>query len=1087
MLQAISKALFGSALDQSNPISNQTFSLENLLRFLEEQILFNNKSLVEVSEICLGTHDLSCGIEDRLFYNVVNELPSEIRSTFERWYKGNQEVLQEKIPELIEYAESLKRVGSVDSGDKIRDLAIKWALVPIIRDLDRDVPRGFKRAQERLDVIAAQIEGFSKFPVQNIPLVYLHKFIQKIVPKKTNQEEIQRYAGLLRPHIQKFLERNFFVENADYIQTLLKFPLSRNPEDNRKCFIWMHKEPKGLLLTFCPDLNTFRKRKDGLDEFVVTEVFIPIVENSTNHIPKAETSTLFRMNKDKESYVLKDLENRKSILSLPGTEKYFAPPPTIHFKSRFYVKNEAGYKSLQNELESSFKSLSPLDTLKVCQDVALGIQSLKNAGRVSLDIDPKNIAFKKEDDGTVLGKISRSLNLTPPGEISRTENLRLNSLAKAGFASFDSDCFSLILLLAETFFNLKSISRDSQRWERDILSQIEGFLYEPHMNKILDLKYKHGGFNEEFSRDVLGYAAELISSDEESFQIEILKQFALKMSFFEEIKSLLFTALEADRAHHEMISEGKSCEEILASSYKIPSLDLIQEVIQNAINKISSLEFEREPTNCTEIPLGSIEEFVQRVFSDPGKTGNSSQRAIDIPKVINDLHTILNDYLKESPYVGSEIRLHKDEIWKETGIPIPFSMWINISKDKVVLEVFPPDRRMPLGIGSFKKAKNNTQIEIGKDGMVTSTPIAISRLRDVNDWKFGVGKGTRLQEAILKIPGADRYFLELSKKHASYVSNGKVKQESVYPLFNGTLFSANHKQTLETEAGSYTINTSDFIDCLKRVGLGLALIAEKGISHSDIKTQNIAIILKEGTPLSYVFDFDVASNFEEPHKDEKYWVWNAMRQDFGICSKETDLYGYVLVIAESLIFGFSEFIQGDNERIIGNLKRVCENSSEINRELRLKYAEKMQRRFPDLITDDRVLFFSNPHQNGEIKSEHFKVIEHIKTLQVQGNESDALILKRFLVQSLFFDKVFGLLSKTLFADKVSKSFMDSNLEQQEDFYQAALKALKLSNFPELDEVQGVLDYCKGVVEEVDQYCNDQPGLIESITAWFKWS
>ncbi len=381
MLRATSGSGLLGSVDQTSLPCREGFSMDALTKFLEGQGCYNDRTLDEVSDVCLGTRDLSCGVEERLMHEVLVKLPYDIVSRIQIWYERNKQCLPLDISkDLLKYSERLKRSRDMESAGGIRELAIKWALLPVIRDLDKDVPMGFRKALTRLEEIQEKMKELSDIPAQNANLSFIQAFIQKIVPKKTSKKDIVRYAEFLRSHIQRFLEDNMFENVANLL----------HPNDRRKSFIWMCKEQGGLLLTFCPDANTFRKRAGGVREFLVTEIFIPIEGALRTCAFKAQTSTLLIYEKAGELITSLDLTNRRLVWQLPDADKYFTSDPTFFIGPKTYVKKAAGYKSFQIELESTFTFLSPLDTLRVCQNVALGVQALTSIGKVSLDISPKN-------------------------------------------------------------------------------------------------------------------------------------------------------------------------------------------------------------------------------------------------------------------------------------------------------------------------------------------------------------------------------------------------------------------------------------------------------------------------------------------------------------------------------------------------------------------------------------------------------------------------------------------------------------------------------------------------------------------------
>ncbi len=1075
-------ALSYSGISSQKLVSSNESSIKgSLVRFLKSRLespreVFSLQFIQGIYEFCIGSQDLSSGIEDRLLEECLERIAPSFALIIRNFQKQNHEESSMFFSHaFLKYAEKIQRKGFLVDAQNIRDFAVKLALLAELIELNIDVKSGLEKCLKKAEEIELRILDLSNLSVQELDVSYIQLLIQKTVPKKTLEKNIQDYSLALKPHLQGFLTKNIFEDKKNFTSGLQLLNL-RNLEES---FIWMHTTPLGIYLIINSGESKITRRSSHVKECLVSDIFIPKTEPLIGRGPKVGSSRLVIDNKMSKALFSLELKNRKTVFEIPLAEKYFTSSPILNTELCFLVKKATGCKSFQLELERSFKTLSQLDVLQVLYNVALGVQSLADAKKVSLDISPENITFKLQESGGFLGQIDQFLQLTSPGLANKSKDERKNALAKEGYISFETDRYALVVLIAEAFFlNLQTgIPLIQAKWEADSLKELEGLIYDQHYQTVLRLNSLYEGFYGDFSKDLFKYIEDLVKEEEESFQIVALKQFAFKAALFPEISGLLLETLEADAMHQKLFNEGKLYEEILSADCKIPSIERICSVLQNGIAKLQSIVIRQERSSCEEISLESVELIVEKICLN--------QYRMDKSAWIRDLHQILNEYIRDNPYVGSEIRLHKDTLWMDGSSRIPLSMWVQVQKSRVILEIFPPEQPSPLGKGAYKKVKENIQVNISEEGDVTFSPIAIYRLIG-NVLNQEVTAGIKLQERLLTIPNAKNYLLGLSKKHASYQVGDKMKLESVFARFNGTLSTAIKSQSIQVETETLKLTTFDFIDFLQNIGKGLDLIAKEGVSHGDIKSANIAALIKEGKPVSFIFDFDLAASFGKSSIKDNYWDWNTIRQKYGVISKETDVYGYVLMIAESLLFGFKEFLQGSNQERSINFQKIFSSSRDANRQMRLIHAKEIQKQFPDLMTKERVLLLSEPPLIEEITSSHEELFESVKILQAEGHLSAALALKRFLMESLFFEKVFNLLNKTFLADRLSELDLIGNQERM-SFEEAAELALKDAGFPTLDEIQEVLTDCKRVAEDVEFQSTKQESLLTSIFSYFGWT
>ncbi len=1030
----------------------------------------NQHDIEKICTACLGVFPIPVYIQEQLFLEAQIALPEDLQQIIKLVYKDKEEPSKNLFFRLLGYAEWLKRDNFQAHGKIFEELATKLVLIPHLTKLSETQDLSvLQECINALEEIEETRVNFSQLLPQLIQPSYVYGFVKDILPKKTPPDVIRRQAEALYKQIEKTLKEHLFTEKIDFLLNL---------EKGKSQNIWLHKDPQGVYLICFGGVSCERNREDGLPELLAAEMFIPYGGFPFKDLVTVERAIIVCYAK-KEERLNKELTNRAEILKLTGSEEYFLGIPIIHHPPAI-LKKAAGYKSLTNEFESIGGFLSISELLQVFEGVLGGLGFLKSVGAVCLAVHPDNIMFKREDQ-RIHGVIDSFEHLSLRGDVETSNDPRRNVLAQIGFASFETDQYALILLMAEAFFLdlTKAITLDEGDWEQNALDTLKNLVHFTHYDKVVELKKKHEvlvevseelvdvqtklqGFQELFSRDLLDYVKELRGKGEESFECKILERFAFKMALFPEISALLSKALRANAAHQEILLDQVSSDKILASELKIPTLEEVFEVLQVCTKKLEDLwQVERELTNFQTITEGHLSPFIDLFF---GRLNHDVR--LNYSQI---LLWILTGFLNESPYVGSEIRIHKNSVWRNTTLSLPFSLWICIQKDKIVLEILQQEQ---LGMGSYKKVKAATQVEIFISGNYKLTPLPISRLQgDLKDLK-AIVRGINIQQRILSLPGAEKYFLASLKKHAPYDVKGREKIECTSMRFNGTLRDSLVERSLLADGLVVHISNLEYISGLQNAWRGIKMMADQGISHRDICTGNMAFILEEGRPSLKIFDFDLAAPFGTIGCVGEYWSWNTIHSKYGFVSSERDIQGMVLMIAETLIRGFSgRYVTGENEEITAKLQNILKDMGREKTKLRTKHAEAMNNAFPHQVTQGMVQPLICPTRPG-VTEAHNQLFINIGNFSKNFPKA-ILKLKHFAAESLYFDRVFDLLVKTLTADKKSEKDMIEYLKTL-PVKQAALEALKGAGFPTLEEVESVLLYCEERARMVEKRCDREP-------------
>jgi serine/threonine protein kinase len=419
------------------------------------------------------------------------------------------------------------------------------------------------------------------------------------------------------------------------------------------------------------------------------------------------------------------------------------------------------------------------------------------------------------------------------------------------------------------------------------------------------------------------------------------------------------------------------------------------------------------PTEVLQVRKDHIRQLITQISKSTAHAESHVER----------LYQELNRYLQERPAVGTEKRFHKE----------PFSFRVCVGLKRVFVYPIGPF----LGGGEYKTAKASWRAEISSDRIaIEKQMMSRSRHQEPEDIK--------MHHAILKIPGAEKYFVELPRRHAGYFgSNGKMKWEAHRSLYHDSLDVVINRQGLYTDPSDresfLPLTMQDFISFLKNTIQGVDLIRQHRISHGDIKLSNIGIFVgPEKSCTSRITDFDWSSYFpaQLPADSDTYVYWDARRRTLGEVSEKTDLYGLVLLVSSVFLIGVQQQLAMEGDKTIHEMfQRICENPKEEKKEFLKKHLKSLET--------------IGLKVNGPLAKESCGVIfEKIKSWQNTANHRRSLFLKAWLCKSLCFDRVFSLLEQALKADQKDSTFA----------------------YPTTQDIQNVLDACQQDAMWIDEQC-----------------
>lgn len=896
---------------------------------------------------------------------------------------------------LLGYAEFCKRQDlSPETVLKVQEAALKFSMLYIAKQIgQKNASLSFYEIKEKIEVLSQQIDQLSSIQIVQVPLDVLEEVVKNIAPKYYSPENITANAKALLKEVQARLHRRLFQEVK---------------ED--ECFVlspticWMKIRNYDEVLVTCYSSLDEGTRVLGGKEVFATEARFSLGKEH----PIISTTKVQETKKiigEKEFYRKRELMQR--IRSYPDL------PLTVYFSGdRSLINRGPNRQSLSNALEENPCSLSALDRLKICDQVLQQIMVLEKYDFISCNVRMAGIGIQRRKEG-ILGQLQAFSYLHSKGSLLQVDLDVLNrsgALTKFwGRAHPSADRNALIFLLAELFFLPKvegfSFRLSRQDLERQAIIRIEPLLFSTHCQKILELWKQCEFLGPRFSAELLDYTNTLRSAGEETLQISILENFALQAAVIPKILDLLERAWQVELKCQQDIESGYDITHVETSALSIPSYEEIGKVLQEGKQEILRLQdralLTREKTDVKQVDRDKIADLVRNVLGDSSPFLVSSIEAMQ--------HKI-NQYIQKHPEVGSEKRFSKEDY-------IPFSFWVRVGKKHLEIDVI-PSQLESLGVGGNKKAKVVLSFS-EKEPLHYKT---MSR-----GWDFPWGH--KVHQAILQIPGASKYFADLPKIHAPYRgSKGIWKWEGTQPSYQINLYEALQKQEIPIDSErSIPLTTRHFLSFLQQIAQGIELIADHGISHGDLRRENVGIYLpSEKLYEVRITDFDHSSGFGKTRPEKRFEVyWNALRNRQGIISRETDLYSLILLIGETLLFDFSVYRkQGKEELVHIYAQRIPED---------------LRSAFPE----------------GKITKENcISLLQRVCDLQNEGKIKESFALQRLVCESLILDKVFSLLEKTFAAN------------------QKSLEAGTFMDFPNISEVHEVLAFCIKESQWVEDYVHD---------------
>ncbi len=1010
--------------------------IEHLISFFSGQ-----HSLQTICKECLGEEKVSREIKDILLIRAQDFLSEDLLL---KGHQSSRNDSQEFGDKLLLEAEVLRQGGDPEKAKQFETLAVRWSLAP---HLLKGWSSTYQEITQKCISILKEIEQKKTDLKENYLAV--ETLIQSVVPKRTSTERIQQYVKKIFLSIQGVLQKNHSSNELDF-HLPIEGALDRGySKVYRKSRIWTHKTLNGVHFIYIPDPVYRRPREDFLDETMATGVYVPKVTSATEHFFTAQRARTFLYAEGNENTLNLERFTHELILSLPSAKKFFAPLPLTY---KTYVVKTPGYESFQEDLRFTH-SLPTEKLLDVYEGVLGGLKLLESYNYVSGDIKNENIVFKREADA-VCGLIDLCMKVCfADTYISPFKTKRLNALAQNGYVSFEIHRYGLVIAIAEAFFlDLEDgLPLDQLGCERHALKRLKQIIYERHYSKVMELKKLHKSFGRGFSQGLLDYVTKIAKEGEEGLQRTLLEQFAFKMAIFPEISFLFLKTMKADASHRDLLNLGVFCSAVIGAEPRIPSLEEIGEVLLAGKEKLQNLHVVKERSSITEISLDQTCEIVRTLLNE-----DISERDLRIEV----LARIINDVLKESPYIGSEVRIHKYKPWKDTSLRAPFSLWICVRVDSLRLEFFDPSHPDVLAAGGNKNVKAGLQVDISEDGTTQYTPIVISRMkRGALDWQHRLAKGNKMQEKILKIPGADKYFLGLSRQHSPHHVDYKRKLETISLRFADTLNGALEENVLQMKEGPLYLSKLDYIGFLQNIGEGIQLLRDQGISHGDMKVGNIGIVSTQEGLRALIFDYDFSQKVNQFFETSEYPFWNALRQSWGFVSAETDLYGYVLITAEVLLEDFKAHDSSEEkeDRIL-RFQRIAKEPAGEKSWMQERIENEILEMCPSL-SEEMKSFFSKPLDQRGVNDIPKAFFDSIRNWDSEDFEvSD---LEDSIIELLILDPVFDLLVKTFGADQRSKDLVKNPYETH-----SLLKALAESGFPTPEEIKDVLAKCEGIAKEV---------------------
>ncbi|MDE3055268.1 MAG: protein kinase family protein [Verrucomicrobiota bacterium] len=562
-----------------------------------------------------------------------------------------------------------------------------------------------------------------------------------------------------------------------------------------------------------------------------------------------------------------------------------------------------------------------------------------------------------------------------------------------------------ILWLSELlFFDVKKMPA-SISWEEEALLRLDSFLPELLMNEVRALHAEKNGFGSDFSSALIAFVQERLKERKiDGFAQMLLEEFAYKMLLFPWLSSQL--------------------QQVIAGGEVSP---FIEDELRSVQEEYRLLQESRASSPTTTIDLPSMQWVTSQFWPS-----EAQPKAIAISRIVVSA-------LQKDAHVGRARRFHQGEFQGVDQVPASFR--VSPTFNGVELEMLSCPSLL-LGAGSYRKVKQAWQLTFeGADAQITATrPIALYRSKG-NYEDSQCRNAYKMHERLLQIPGADAYFMPLSQRHSGYEVPGKVKWEGNMLLCEGSfadLFGNN-------KIGSTVISWSDMLFILRRVGEGLELIAREGISHGDLKPDNVLLQVVNGKVNPLISDYDWTLPFGVYKTPHDYYLWDRDRRERGIVSEKTDLYAWTLLVARLLCAGLNPYNEGDTLLF---LERIRNTPIGVEEELRGRLVNTLRSRIPGFPQINRFDFFKKAGVDCRLQNEQVaSLINEVRNRRLLGGDkNEASSVERFIIKSQWMSEGMNLLVRTLRAD-------------------APLKEKK-GTFPTYPEIFLVLERAEKMLEEM---------------------
>ncbi|MFI0434245.1 MAG: hypothetical protein ACH350_00775 [Parachlamydiaceae bacterium] len=432
------------------------------------------------------------------------------------------------------------------------------------------------------------------------------------------------------------------------------------------------------------------------------------------------------------------------------------------------------------------------------------------------------------------------------------------------------------------------------------------------------------------------------------------------------------------------------------------------------------------------------------------------------------------------------IRLHK----KTDGL----SLWCVEKTDEICITLF----QNILNKGDYKKVKEAISFLIPKDPekLIKSVKTVIYRVKqeDIEEVRKGIEMHRQVFAA--NTIAAQNYFVSPCVVYPTFhrVNKGETLELQSLRYLQDLSFIV-YGLPLNTPSGPRYLTSLEAIRGLKNIALGIEYLIGIGMSHQDIKPNNILIKLDRGQLVWHIFDFDCAVN-QLPalvEERESYYLNYAARQ--GVATQETDCYSLVLLIIEALIPYLTIFVDEDEECDDERLERYQKLTSQ-----QIEISERSQQHFryeqiktlkeflpPESHSLLNPFLYQKECDSIEAKT---NLLIYADSLNERGDARGSAAIKNFVTGVYLWDDAFKLLGKVLQVDQAIENILDqpeldsdaasyheksdlvcqdaeNMMNGEESFENTMIKAMRDHPFPTIGEIKKFLDRCEVILEEIE--------------------